>query len=171
VASDVPGVLHHTRNIYFLADGDMAILTLAGVELTDFDGNPIHRAITAFNGTHPGGKGRLQTLHAQGDLGAAAGHNRHYAGPGLAGLGKVYLGEMKIADEELAAASSINIAACGTSWHAAQAGKYMIERLARLPVDVDYASEYRYRNPIPDRNASACSSPSPARPPTPCRPA
>jgi glucosamine--fructose-6-phosphate aminotransferase (isomerizing) len=67
--------------------------------------------------------------------------------------GSVYLGEMKIADEELAMASSINIAACGTSWHAALAGKYMIERLARLPVDVDYASEYRYRNPIPDRNA------------------
>ena len=60
---------------------------------------------------------------------------------------------MEIADEELAAASSINIAACGTSWHAALTGKYMIERLARLPVDVDYASEYRYRNPIPDRNA------------------
>jgi len=67
--------------------------------------------------------------------------------------GTVYLGEMEIPDEELASASSINIAACGTSWHAAMAGKYMIERLARLPVDVDYASEYRYRNPIPDRNA------------------
>ena len=67
--------------------------------------------------------------------------------------GNVFLGEMEIADDELAAASSINIAACGTSWHAALAGKYMIERLARLPVDVDYASEYRYRNPIPDRNA------------------
>jgi glucosamine--fructose-6-phosphate aminotransferase (isomerizing) len=60
---------------------------------------------------------------------------------------------MEIADEELARAASINIAACGTSWHAALAGKYMIERLARLPVDVDYASEYRYRNPIADANA------------------
>ena len=60
---------------------------------------------------------------------------------------------MEIPDEELADASSINIAACGTSWHSALTGKYMIERLARLPVDVDYASEYRYRNPIPDRNA------------------
>ena len=67
--------------------------------------------------------------------------------------GKIFLGEMEIDDDELAGASSINIAACGTSWHAALAGKYMIERLARLPVDVDYASEYRYRNPIPDRNA------------------
>ena len=58
-----------------------------------------------------------------------------------------------MSDEELADATSINIAACGTSWHAALTGKYMIERLARLPVDVDYASEYRYRNPIPDANA------------------
>ena len=74
VASDVPGILHHTRNIYFLADGDMAILTLAGVELTDFDGNPIERDHHADSvGSDPGGKGRLQALHAQGNLGAAAG--------------------------------------------------------------------------------------------------
>ena len=154
VASDVPGILHHTRNIYFLADGDMAILTLAGVELTDFDGNPIQRAIT----------------HIQWDpIQAEKGGYKHFMlkeiweqpqavrdttlGRVSLDSGKVFLGEMKIADEELAMASSINIAACGTSWHSALTGKYMIERLARLPVDVDYASEYRYRNPIPDRNA------------------
>ena len=155
VASDVPGVLHHTRNIYFLADGDMAILTLAGVELTDFDGNPIAARHHAHSmGPDPGGKGRLQALHAQGDLGAAAGRLRDTTlGRVSLDSGKVFLGEMKIADEELAAATSINIAACGTSWHAALTGKYMIERLARLPVDVDYASEYRYRNPIADRDA------------------
>ena len=154
VASDVPGILHHTRNIYFLADGDMAILTLAGVELTDFDGNPIHREIT-----------RILWDPIQ----AEKGGYKHFMlkeiweqprairdttlGRVSLDSGKVYLGEMKIADEELAMASSINIAACGTSWHAGLAGKYMIERLARIPVDVDYASEYRYRNPIPDRNA------------------
>ncbi|MGD0733788.1 MAG: glutamine--fructose-6-phosphate transaminase (isomerizing) [Terracidiphilus sp.] len=154
VASDVPGILHHTRNIYFLADGDMAILTLAGVQLTDFDGNPIHRDIT-----------RIQWDPIQ----AEKGGYKHFMlkeiweqpraitdttlGRVSLDSGKVFLGEMKIADDELASASSINIAACGTSWHAALAGKYMIERLARLPVDVDYASEYRYRNPIPDRNA------------------
>jgi glucosamine--fructose-6-phosphate aminotransferase (isomerizing) len=154
VASDVPGVLHHTRNIYFLADGDMAVLTLAGVELTDFDGNPIHRAIT-----------RIQWDPIQ----AEKGGYKHFMlkeiweqpsavrdttlGRVSLDSGKVFLGEMKIADEELAAATSINIAACGTSWHAALAGKYMIERLARLPVDVDYASEYRYRNPIADPSA------------------
>ena len=154
VASDVPGILHHTRNIYFLADGDMAILTLAGVELTDFEGTPIHREIT-----------RIQWDPIQ----AEKGGYKHFMlkeiweqpravtdttlGRVSLDSGKVFLGEMKIADDELASASSINIAACGTSWHAALAGKYMIERLARLPVDVDYASEYRYRNPIPDRNA------------------
>jgi glucosamine--fructose-6-phosphate aminotransferase (isomerizing) len=154
VASDVPGILHHTRNMYFLADGDMAILTLAGVELTDFDGNPIKRAIT-----------RIQWDPIQ----AEKGGYKHFMlkeiweqpqairdttlGRVSLDSGKVFLGEMKISDEELAAASSINIAACGTSWHAALAGKYMIERLARLPVDIDYASEYRYRNPIAGANA------------------
>ena len=154
VASDVPGILHHTRNIYFLADGDMAILTLAGVELTDFDGKPVHREIT-----------RIQWDPIQ----AEKGGYKHFMlkeiweqpraitdttlGRVSLDSGKVFLGEMKLSDGELAAATSINIAACGTSWHAALTGKYMIERLARLPVDVDYASEYRYRNPIADANA------------------
>jgi glutamine---fructose-6-phosphate transaminase (isomerizing) len=154
IASDIPGILHHTRDVYFLADGDMAILTRDGVKLTDFNGKPIERAIT----------------HIQWDpIQAEKGGYKHFMlkeiweqprairdttlGRVSLDSGKVYLGEMEIPDEELASASSINIAACGTSWHAAMAGKYMIERLARLPVDVDYASEYRYRNPIPDRNA------------------
>src|ERR1700739_401557 len=55
---------------------------------------------------------------------------------------------MEISDTELSSFTKVDIAACGTSWHAAQAGKFMIERLARLPVEVDYASEWRYRDPI-----------------------
>jgi glucosamine--fructose-6-phosphate aminotransferase (isomerizing) len=154
VASDVPGILHHTRNMYFLADGDMAILTLAGVELTDFDGNPIERAIT-----------RIQWDPIQ----AEKGGYKHFMlkeiweqptavrdttlGRVSLDSGKVFLGEMQIGDQELAHISSVNIAACGTAWHAALTGKYMIERLARLPVDVDYGSEYRYRDPIADPGA------------------
>ncbi|MGP8173600.1 MAG: glutamine--fructose-6-phosphate transaminase (isomerizing) [Terracidiphilus sp.] len=154
VASDVPGILHHTRNIYFLADGDMAILTLAGVELTDFDGNPMERAIT-----------RIQWDPIQ----AEKGGYKHFMlkeiweqptavrdttlGRVSLDSGKVFLGEMQISDQELAHVSSVNIAACGTAWHAALTGKYMIERLARLPVDVDYGSEYRYRDPIADPGA------------------
>src|SRR6202161_4858696 len=154
VASDVPGLLHHTRNIYFLADGDMAILTLAGVELTDFEGKPIQRAITRITWDPiQAEKGGYKHFMLKEIWEQPRAITDTTLGRVSLDSGKVYLGEMKIADEELAAASSINIAACGTSWHAARAGKYMIERLARLPVDVDYASEYRYRNPIPDRNA------------------
>ena len=154
IASDVPGILHHTRNIYFLADGDMAIITREGVELTDFDGHPIKRELT-----------RIQWDPIQ----AEKGGYKHFMlkeiweqpramadttlGRVSFDSGNVFLGEMEIGDDELARASSINIAACGTSWHAALTGKYMIERLARLPVDVDYASEYRYRDPIADSNA------------------
>jgi glutamine---fructose-6-phosphate transaminase (isomerizing) len=149
IASDVPGILHHTRNVYFLADGDVAILTPAGVELTDFDGRPIVRELT-----------RIQWDPIQAEKGGF----KHFMlkeiweqpravtdttlGRVSLDSGKVFLGEMDIPDEELASAASISIAACGTSWHAGLTGKYMIERLARMPVDVDYASEYRYRNPI-----------------------
>ena len=149
VASDVPGILHHTRNIYFLADGDMAVLTPDSVKLTDFEGNAIERPLT-----------RIQWDPIQ----AEKGGYKHFMlkeiweqpravrdttlGRVSLDSGKVFLGEMAIGDEELGRAASINIAACGTSWHAGLAGKYMIERLARVPVDVDYASEYRYRDPI-----------------------
>jgi glutamine---fructose-6-phosphate transaminase (isomerizing) len=154
VASDVPGILHHTRNLYFLADGDMAILTLDGVQLTDFEGNPIQRPVQ-----------RIQWDPIQ----AEKGGYKHFMqkeifeqprairdttmGRVSLDTGKVFLTEMKISDEEFRAANKINIAACGTSWHAATAGKYMIERLARVPVEVDYASEFRYRDPIADPTA------------------
>ena len=149
VASDVPGILHHTRNIYFLADGDMAVLRPESVNLTDFDGRPVDRKITRI---------------AWDPIQAEKGGFKHFMlkeiweqpqairettmGRVSLNTGQVFLGEMELSDDELARATNINIAACGTSWHAALTGKYMIERLARLPVDVDYASEYRYRDPI-----------------------
>jgi glucosamine--fructose-6-phosphate aminotransferase (isomerizing) len=154
VASDVPGILHHTRNIYFLADGDMAILTPAGVTLTDFEGKPIQRELTRISWDPiQAEKGGYKHFMLKEIWEQPRAIRDTTLGRVSLDSGKVFLGEMGISDEELADASSINIAACGTSWHAATAGKYMIERLARLPVDVDYASEYRYRNPIPDRNA------------------
>ncbi|HEX8636641.1 MAG TPA: isomerizing glutamine--fructose-6-phosphate transaminase, partial [Pyrinomonadaceae bacterium] len=66
--------------------------------------------------------------------------------------GKVYLDAMNISEEELKNIRSITVAACGTSWHAGIAGKYMLEQMARVPVEVDYASEFRYRNPVLDEN-------------------
>ena len=150
LASDVPGILHHTRTIYFLQDGEVATLTPQGIELTDF-------------------AGALKTLHPQritwDPIQAEKAGYKHFMlkeineqpravrdttlGRVSLDTGKVFLPDMQITPEEFRAATGITIAACGTSWHAGLAGKFMIERLARLPVDVDYASEYRYRDPIP----------------------
>jgi glucosamine--fructose-6-phosphate aminotransferase (isomerizing) len=132
----------------------MAILTPSGVHLTDFAGNSIERPVQ-----------RIQWDPIQ----AEKGGYKHFMlkeifeqprairdttlGRISLDTGKVFLNEMKISDDDFRLATKINIAACGTSWHAATVGKFMIERLARLPVEVDYASEYRYRDPIPDPTA------------------
>jgi glutamine---fructose-6-phosphate transaminase (isomerizing) len=154
LASDVPGILHHTRNIHFLADGELAVLTKEGVHITDFEAKPIPLKIQRIT---------WDPIQAE-----KAGY-KHFMlkeineqprairdttlGRVSLDTGKVFLNEMQISDHDLKNANQITIAACGTSWHAGLAGKFMIERLARLPVDVDYASEYRYRDPIPDANA------------------
>ena len=154
VASDVPGILHHTRDLYFLADGDVATLTRDGVALTDLDGNPIERAVQRITWdpiqAEKGGYKHfmLKEIFEQ----PRAIRDTTLSRVSL-DTGKVFLSEMKISDEEFRRAGKINIAACGTSWHAATAGKFMIERLARVPVEVDYASEYRYRDPIADPTA------------------
>jgi glucosamine--fructose-6-phosphate aminotransferase (isomerizing) len=149
VASDVPAILYHTRDIFFLADGDLAVVTPAGVQLTDFDGKPIQR----------------QVQHVTWDpIMAEKGGFKHFMlkeiyeqpravrdttlGRVSLDTGHIFLDEMQISDAEFRAAKKINIMACGTSWHAGQAGKFMIESFARVPVEVDYASEWRYRDPI-----------------------
>jgi glutamine---fructose-6-phosphate transaminase (isomerizing) len=154
VASDVPGILHYTRNMVFLADGDMAILTPQGATFTDFDGNPVKRELTRIHWDPiQAEKGGFKHFMLKEIWEQPRAIRDTTMGRISLDSGTVFLGEMDLPDEELARATSINIAACGTSWHAGLAGKYMIERLARLPVDVDYASEYRYRNPIPDPTA------------------
>jgi glutamine---fructose-6-phosphate transaminase (isomerizing) len=154
VASDVPGILHHTRMMYFLADGDVAILTPQGVKFTNLEGAPVERKVEKI---------------LWDPIQAEKGGYKHFMlkeiweqpravrdttlGRISLETGEIFLGEMKITDDHFRAATQVNIAACGTSWHSALAGKYMIERLARIPVEVDYASEYRYRDPIADPHA------------------
>jgi glutamine---fructose-6-phosphate transaminase (isomerizing) len=151
VASDVPAILYHTRDIFFLADGDMAVVTPDGVHLSDFDGRPVQRQIQHVTWdpilAEKGGFKHfmLKEIYEQpravrdtalGRVSQETGH--------------IFLDQMEITEAEFRAAGKINIIACGTSWHAGQAGKFMIETLARVPVEVDYASEWRYRNPIVD---------------------
>ena len=149
VASDVPAILSHTRDVIFLADGDIAVLTPEGVRLSDFEGRPVKR----------------QVSHILWDpIMAEKGGYKHfmlkeiYEQPravretilGRVGQesGRIFLDEMDIQPREFREFKSVKIIACGTSWHAALAGKSMIESLARIPVEVDYGSEFRYRDPI-----------------------
>ncbi len=151
VASDVPGILHHTRDLYFLADGDVAVLTTSGVDLTDLEGNRVERPLQRILWDPiQAEKGGYKHFMLKEIFEQPRAIRDTTLGRISLDTGKVFLSEMKISDEEFRRATRINIAACGTSWHAATAGKFMIERLARLPVEVDYASEYRYRDPIAD---------------------
>ena len=154
VASDVPGILHHTREFYFLADGDMAVLTRSGVTLTDFDGNPVKRPITrVLWDPIQAEKGGYKHFMLKEIFEQPRAVRDTTLGRISLETGRVFLEEMQITADEFRSATRLNIAACGTSWHAATVGKFMIERLARLPVEVDYASEYRYRDPIPNPSA------------------
>jgi glucosamine--fructose-6-phosphate aminotransferase (isomerizing) len=154
LASDVPGILHHTRNIHFLADNEVAILTPSGVTLTDFNGAPVPLKVQRIlwdpiQAEKAGYKHfMLKEINEQ-----PRAIRDTTLGRVSLDTGQVFLQEMQITPEEFRTASQITIAACGTSWHAGLAGKFMIERLARLPVEVDYASEYRYRDPIADPRA------------------
>src|SRR5664279_1132904 len=149
VASDVPAILYHTRDLFFLADGDLAVITPSGVQLTDFDGQPITREVQHITWdpimAEKGGFKHfmLKEIYEQ----PRAVRDTTLGRVSLES-GKVFLDEMDITEEDFRKLEKVHIAACGTSWHAGLAGKFMIERLAKLPVEVDYASEFRYRDPL-----------------------
>ena len=149
VASDVPAILSHTRDMFFLADGDMAVLTPEGVTLSDFQGRPVNRQVTRVLWdpimAEKGGYKHfmLKEIYEQ----PRAVRDTMLGRVGQE-TGRVFLDEMDITPAEFARFKQVRIIACGTSWHAGLAGKFMIEKLARIPVEVDYGSEFRYRDPI-----------------------
>jgi glucosamine--fructose-6-phosphate aminotransferase (isomerizing) len=153
VASDIPAILQHTRDIFYLGEREIAILTKDSVRVTDFDGNavePKQQRITwdPIMAEKGGFKHfMLKEIYEQ-----PRAVRDTVRGRISLDTGKVYLDVMDISEEDFRSITSIKIAACGTSWHAGIAGKYMIEELARLSVEVDYASEFRYRSPVLDEN-------------------
>ena len=149
VASDVPAILHHTRDIFFLADGDMAIVTPDGVQLTDFNGKPVVRQVQHVTWDPiQAEKGGFKHFMLKEIYEQPSAVRETTLGRVSQDTGHIFLDQMEITEAEFREAEKINIIACGTSWHAGLAGKFMIESLARVPVEVDYASEWRYRNPI-----------------------
>ncbi len=149
VASDVPAILTHTRNMYFLADGDMAVLTQQGVSLTDLEGKPVKRELQRITWDPiMAEKGGYKHFMLKEVFEQPRAVKDTTLGRVSQETGHIYLGETDITPEEFRAFEQVKIIACGTSWHSALAGKFMVEKLARLPVEVDYGSEFRYRDPI-----------------------
>src|ERR671929_413694 len=149
VASDIPAILSHTRDVVFLGDEEMAIITRSGVEFTDYSGRAVSKKSTRVSwdpvmAEKAGYKHfMLKEIFEQ-----PMAVKETVLGRASVETGRVFLHEIQIPDETLRAVERIVILACGTSWHAGLVGKFLFETLARVPVDVDYGSEYRYRDPI-----------------------
>jgi glucosamine--fructose-6-phosphate aminotransferase (isomerizing) len=149
VASDVPAILHHTRDVFFLDDREMAVVTQGGVLITDQQGQSVAKQVQRITwdpilAEKAGFKHfMLKEIYEQ-----PRAIRDTLLGRVSQDTGKIFLDEMEITDQEFRDCRKLHIVACGTSWHAALVGKFLIERLAKLPVEVDIASEFRYRSPI-----------------------
>ena len=148
IASDVPALLDYTRQVVFLDDREMAEVTRQSVRFCNFDGQPIQhvpRQVTwdAVTAQKEGYKHfLLKEIHEQPQAIIDTMRNRI-----LVEDGNVSLGELEAHSEVLDAIKRITLLACGTAWHACLIGKFFLEELARIPTEVDYGSEFRYRNP------------------------
>jgi len=153
VASDIPALLDYTRQVVFLDDGEMAEVTSAGVAFFDFHGQPIERtprqvtwdALTAQKGGYK--HFLLKEIHEQPQAIIDTMRGRI-----LAEQGDVSLGELDRHPPLLDPVKRITLVACGTAWHACLAGKFFLEELARIPAEVEYGSECRYRHTLLDKN-------------------
>lgn len=150
LASDVPAVLNHTREVIFLDDGEVATLTREGVRVSSLDGQAVGKDIRHVTWdpimAEKGGYKHfmLKEIFEQPRAVLDTFRGRVLPETGDAAL------DLGDAARFLAQARRILLVACGTSWHAALIGKYMLEEMARIPVEVDYGSEFRYRQPVLD---------------------
>jgi len=149
LASDIPAVLAHTREMLFMEDGDVAVLTAGEIRITDLAGEPVERQTTHIDwnpvmAEKAGYKHfMLKEIYEQ-----PRAINDTLTGRILQGEQRVTLADLELDADFLRSMRRVVMVACGTSWHAALVGKYMVEQLAGVGVEVDIASEFRYRQPI-----------------------
>jgi glucosamine--fructose-6-phosphate aminotransferase (isomerizing) len=156
VASDIPAILAHTKDMVFMEDGEIVVIRPSGPEFTNLKGETIEKKpmripwdpIMAEKGGYK--HFMLKEIHEQ----PRAVRDTLLGRVSLESA-KVIMDEMELSDDDLAGVERACIVACGTSWHAGQVGKFLIERIAGLPVEVDYASEFRYRHPLVDEKTLA----------------
>jgi glucosamine--fructose-6-phosphate aminotransferase (isomerizing) len=149
IASDVSAILAHTRQVIYLDDGDLAVLDRSGYRIIDMNASPLTRDVSSIDwdldmierGGFP--HFMLKEIFEQPDT-----VKNTMRGRLLPETGNAKLGGLNLTPDELLSFDNILITACGTSWHSALIGEFLIEELARVPVEVEYASELRYRNPI-----------------------
>ena len=153
VASDIPAILAHTREMVFMEDGDLVVFRGGAAAFSTIEGTPLNKTPRHIDWSplmaEKGGYKHfmLKEIHEQ-----PRAVRDTIAGRLLEGDGDVYLEDLAFSDRQLAAVKRMVIVACGTSWHAALLGKFYIEGHCRIPVEVDIASEFRYRNPVIDDN-------------------
>jgi glucosamine--fructose-6-phosphate aminotransferase (isomerizing) len=153
VASDVAPLLAYTRNIIYLEDGEYAIANDKKVDVFSKDDKPVNRepkkilwdAVMAEKEGYR--HYMLKEIHEQ-----ARAVRDTFNGRMFEESGEIYFNDLQFTSEEWAKFQRVHIVACGTSWHSALVGKFLLEEAARIPIEVDYGSEYRYRNPIVDEN-------------------
>ncbi|HEX5418257.1 MAG TPA: glutamine--fructose-6-phosphate transaminase (isomerizing), partial [Chloroflexota bacterium] len=151
VASDLPAILDHTRQMAFLDDREIAVITRDGFSCRSLDGEPIEKPITTINwdrvATAKGGYKHfmLKEIYEQPRAVADTIRGRVQQDPP-----EIILDGVPWSDAEWQKIRRVLIVGCGTAWHAGLIAKFILEDLARLPVEVDYADEFRYRNPLVD---------------------
>jgi glucosamine--fructose-6-phosphate aminotransferase (isomerizing) len=149
LASDLTAFLTHTRDVLFLEDGEMVVATPKGIRVTDFHGRPRTRPPQRIDWSpvmaEKGGYRHfmLKEIHEQ-----PRAILDTLAGRMLPEEGEVFFETLPLTGGQLSSLKKVVVVACGTSWHAGLVGKFMIEGLARIPVEVDLGSEYRYRDPV-----------------------
>ncbi|MFP2896443.1 glutamine--fructose-6-phosphate transaminase (isomerizing) [Corallococcus sp. 4LFB] len=153
VASDVPALLEHTRDFVYMEEGDLAVVTAAKVDIFNRDGKLVNRPTRRIDWTpmmaEKGGYKHFMHKEIHEQPRAIADTLR---GRMLLTEGDVHFETWNLTQEQVKSFTKVTILACGTSWHSGVAGKHMIEALARLPVEVELASEFRYRDPIVEKS-------------------
>ena len=151
VASDIPAILQHTRDVTFLGDEEMAVVTKTGVTFNNLAGEPIEKKpqrVTwdPIQAEKAGYKHfMLKEIFEQ-----PTAVRETILGRVSRDSGLVFLDEMNLTDDDFRSINKVQLLACGTSWHAALVGNFLIEQFAGVDTEVDYGSEFRYRNPIVD---------------------
>ena len=151
IASDIPAILNYTRRMIFLEDGDIVIINNEGLRLENMEGAAVVRVPKEITWSPTmAEKGGYRHFMLKEIFEQPTAITDTFRGRVSEESGDIYLNEVGLSKEDILGIRKIVFVSCGTSWHSSLVGKFLIEEFCRIPVEVDYASEFRYRDPIVD---------------------